>query len=248
METKLYLNLDAVIELRTLGGGTQPDPIAVAMLAELGGADGISLQLGAGSAAIRERDGQLLRSSLSGKFDLLLSPAADVVDVAFDLRPDRVVLVPERRGARSPGGLDANLLKDALAKHIEHLHTADLEVGVRVEPSIDQVKALHRADADAAIISTALLTSLEPGQNTRAARAAELRRVIDAANLAARLGLRVAVQGGLNLDVLTQLAQNADIEEFHIGHACIARALLRGVERAVGDCIQALERGRRQIA
>ncbi len=244
METKLYLNLDAVIELRTLGGGTQPDPVAVAMLAELGGADGVSLQLGAGSAAIRERDGRLLRSSLSGRFDLLLSPAADVVDVAFDLRPDRVVLVPERRGGRGHGGLDANLLKDALAKHIEHLHSADLEVGVRIEPAIDQVKALHRADADAAILSTALLMSMEHGSGRSAAREAELRRIVDAANLATRLGLRVAVQGGLNLEVLSELAHCSDIQEFHVGHACLARALLRGVEKSVGDFVHALERAR----
>ena len=242
MDTRLYLNLDAVVKMRGQREQNQPDPVAVAILADLGGVDGVALHVGQGSES-RERDGRLLRESVSARFDLLLSPAADLIDLAFNVRPDRVILVPERRSPHSPlGGLDAQLLKDALAKHIEHLRSADLEIGVRIEPALDQVKALHRAGADIAVLSTGVYSSCQGA----AAKQAEWIRIVDAATLAGRLGLRVAVAGGITLEAAEALARIPQIEEFCVGHAAISRAILKGIENTIHEFKAALERGRRQ--
>lgn len=239
MDARLHLVLDGVVAFRARREGGDPDPVAVALLAELAGADGVSLRLREGRGG--ERDLRLLRETLRARLDLALAPAADLVGTAFDARPHRVTLVPEARGdAEGAGGLDVRLLKDALRSHVNHLHDADIEVAARIEPDLEQVKALHRIDADVAVIHAGQLRRA----TTRRERRFELTRIADAATTAARLDLRVAVAGGLDLQTVEELARLPHVEEFHVGHACLARALLLGVERAVRDFLAAIARGR----
>lgn len=244
MDARLHLHLDPFVALRALDpAGRDPQPVSVAILAELAGVDGVSLRLRDERHAAHERDVHLLRESVSTRLDLGLSPVADLVTRAFDLRPDRVTLVPERaEGDGILRGLDAHVLKDALKKHVLHLRDADLQVAVRVEPTLDQVKALHRLDADAVVLVAAGYMTARTASERRMERA----RINDAAVLAARLGLSVALDGGLNLRALESLASIAQIEEFHVGHALAARAMLTGLERAVHDFRGAIDRGRRR--
>jgi len=243
MDARLHLAVDDAAVFRALGDGAGPEPAALGMLAELAGVDAIAYDLRAPSRGVAERDVRLLRETLSGRLDIALAPAPDLIDRAFDLRPDRVTLVPERReGGAALGGLDARLLRDALRKQIVHLRDADIEVAVRIEPELDQIKALHRSEADVAVLNAGSYMQARTG----AARRVEEVRIADAAALAARLKLRVAVAGGLDLNGVEALARTARIEEFHVGHACLARAMLRGIDRAVADFLSAIERGRRR--
>ncbi|MCA9540320.1 MAG: pyridoxine 5'-phosphate synthase [Myxococcales bacterium] len=210
--------------------------------AELAGVDCLSYDLRAVPRAEAHRDVRLLRETISGRLDLALAPSPDLLDVAFDLRPDRLTLVPERReGGAAIGGLDAQMLRDALRKQVVHLHDADLEVAVRIEPELEQVKALHRSEVDVAVLNAGTYLQARGG----AARRLERSRLADAAALAARLKLRVAVAGDLDLAAVEALAREPHVTEFHLGHAGIARALLRGMDRAVADFAAAIERGRR---
>lgn len=243
MDARLHLAVDDAAVFRALGEGGGPDPSAIGLLAELAGVDAIAYDLRAPSRGVAERDVRLLRETLAGRLDVALAPSPDLIDRAFDLRPDRVTLVPERReGGAALGGLDARLLRDALRKQIVHLRDADIEVAVRIEPELEQVKALHRSEADVAVLFAGTYMQARTGSIRRTERT----RLADAAALAARLKLRVAVAGGLDLAAVEDLARIAPIEEFHVGHACLARAMLRGIDRAVADFIGAIERGRRQ--
>ena len=240
VEARLHLSLDPVAAFRDLRDGNAPEPVAVALLAEMAGNRFVSLEA---RDARRARDVRLLRETLTVPVDLALAPTHDPVGTAFEVRPDRLTLVPEQReGGSAAGGLDAHLLRDALKKHISHLRDAEIEVGVRVEPGLEQVKALHRVDAAVAVLySGGLSRARTPGEQR-----VELTRLRDAATLAHKLGLRVAVAGGVDLRTAELLAQLPSVSEFHLGHACIARAMLVGIERAVADFAAAVERGRRQ--
>lgn len=244
MDARLHLHLDPFVALRSLDPALRdPQPSAVAILAELAGIDGVALSLRDARSAIQERDVHLLRESVSTRFDLALSPVADLVTRAFDLRPDRVTLVSERMEEDGLAlGLDAHVLKEALKKHIGHLRDADLQVAVRVEPGLEQIKALHRLDVHAVVLVTSGYVTARTASERRIERA----RLQDAAVLAARLGLSVGIEGGLDLRALEQLATIAPVEEFHVGHALASRAMLIGIERAVQDFRAALDRGRRR--
>ncbi len=243
MDARLHLAVDDAAAFRALGSGAGPEPSAIALLAELAGLDAIADDLRAPARGVAERDVRLLRETLTGRLDVALAPSPDLIDRAFDLRPDRVTLVPERReGGAALGGLDARLLRDALRKQIVHLRDADIEVAVRIEPELEQVKALHRSEADVAV----LFAGTYMQARTSAAKRLERTRLADASALAGRLKLRVAVAGGLDLAAVEDLARIPAVDELHVGHACMARAMLRGVDRAVADFTAAIARGRRQ--
>jgi pyridoxine 5-phosphate synthase len=242
MDARLHLHLDTVFGIRRLEETARtPDPVAVALMAGLAGVDGLAAQVRDG----KTHDFARLRESVSGLLELGLTPAADLVTTAFDLRPDRVTLLPEDwDGGGLLGGLDAHVLKNVLKKHVEHLRDADIEVAVRVEPNLDQIKALHRLGADVAVLFAGGVSTAR----TRDERRFELTRLKDASMLSARLGMRVAVVGGLDLRAVEITAQLAHVDEFHVGHACFARALLLGIERAVVDFRAAIDRGRRRVS
>lgn len=241
MDARFFVSLDPVVKFRQLAERGGPEPVAAAVLAELAGADGLVIGLTEGDRGMRARELAQLRQSVGTHMCVDLPPTADVVSAAFDIRPNRVTLVPERRERGGiASGLDAHVLKDALKKHVGHLVDADVEVGVRVDPALEQIKALHRLNAHIAVLNTYRFVAARGTE-----RRTELARIVDAAALAGRLGIKVAVSGGLDLAIAEQLAQSAAISEFHVGHACFARAMLKGLEGAVGDYIAAIERGAR---
>jgi pyridoxine 5-phosphate synthase len=240
LDTRFHVVLDGAVAFRARGEGREPDPVTVATLAELAGADGVSLRLRSDLRGVQDRDLRLLRETLRTRLDLALAPAADLVSTAFDARPHRVTLVPEARDAPDAGGLDVRLLKDALRAHVDHLHDADIEVAGRIEPDLEQVKALHRVNVDVAVLYAGHFARA----STRKERRLELTRLGDAVTTAARLNLKVAVGGGLDLAACEELARLPHVEEFHVGHACLARAMLLGMERSVRDFLAAISRGR----
>jgi pyridoxine 5-phosphate synthase len=215
----------------------------MALLAELAGANGITYDLRGEHRVEAERDARLLRACLSGRLEIVLAAGPELLDLAYDLSPKRITLAPERRsGGAAMSGLDAQTLGDVLRRQVLHLRDAGIEVGVRVEPELEQIKALHRAEADLAILNTSVFMRASTSEERRT----EAMRLGDAAALARRLKISVAVGGELDLEAAEELARFASITEFQVGHACIARAMLTGVENAVRDFSNAIERGRRR--
>ena len=217
--------------------------MSVALLAELAGANCISYDLRATDRNDAERDARLLRACLAGRLDIVVASGPDLMDLAFSLRPNRLSLAPERReGGGGAGGVDAHMLRDSLKRQVLHVRDAGIEVGVRIDPDLDQCKALHRAEADVAVLNCDAFVRARTAQE----KSAETTRISDAATLASRLGLRVAIVGDIDLVGIESLARIPHVGEFQVGHACLARGMLRGIEQAVVDFGQAIDRGRRR--
>lgn len=244
MDARFALNLDGVVAIRALRGGREPEPVAVALLAELAGAHGLAISVRDDRrSGGQERDLRMLRESVTARFDLRLSPAADLVALAFDTRPDRVTLIADRReGEASAAGLDAQLLRDSLRKYVQHLRDAEVEIAFCVAPDLDQIKAVHRLDADCVVLHAGGFSAAASPQDRRT----EMTRLHDAATTAARLGMRVCVGGGLDLRGVEEVARIPHATEFQVGQACLSRALLVGVERGVRDFLDAIARGRQR--
>ena len=240
-DIQLHLSLDGVIGYRERLGSTSPSTVSIATIASIAGIDGLSLDLRGPLKKATERDARLVRASVESSLQLVMSPGPDLMDLAFEIRPNRVLIGPQLRevGPES-AGLDASLSKEVLRKQLLHLRDSDFEVGVIVDPDIAQVKTLHRLEAQLCVLSVdSFVRTRQVTQQT-----VELNRLQDAANLAYSLGMRVALRGAWTLEHCSRLAQIATVQEAHLGHAMLGRAMLVGVERAVQTFRDQLALGR----
>jgi pyridoxine 5-phosphate synthase len=241
MRQRLGVNIDHVATLRQVRRAEYPDPVTAATLAELAGADQITLHLREDRRHIQDRDLRLLREICQTTLNLEMAATQEMVKVAYEHKPDMVTLVPERREElTTEGGLDASSQREALGKLTKNLKEADITVSFFVDPDVEQVRACHRCSADRVELHTGRYAEAP----TERERARELARVVDAAKVASKLGLGVAAGHGLNYQNVAALAQIAEVDELNIGHAIVARAVLVGFERAVREMLERMERGR----
>jgi pyridoxine 5-phosphate synthase len=235
---RLGVNVDHVATLRQARRSPYPDPVLAASLAELAGADQITVHLREDRRHIQDRDLQLMRQTVRTKLNLEMAAASEMVQVAFAAKPDTVTLVPERRQeVTTEGGLDAVNGKESIKKIVKTLRDGEIEVSLFIDADIDQVKAAHRCDANAVEIHTGRYCDARPKDQAR-----ELARVLDAAKTAHKLGMRVAAGHGLNYENVRPIAAIEEITELNIGHSIIARAVFVGMDRAVRDMIELMKR------
>jgi pyridoxine 5-phosphate synthase len=227
----LGLNIDHIATLRQQRHTRYPEPVQAALLAELAGADNITLHLREDRRHIQERDVQLLAGLLSTRMNLEMAVSGPMLDFACGVRPADCCLVPERRAElTTEGGLDVMAGGAGLREACARLAAA----GIRVALFIDA----HEAQIDAAVAARVPVIELHTGlyaDSSGAAQARELERLRDAARFAASRGLEVHAGHGLNYHNVTPVAAIAEIVELNIGHAIIARALFDGLATAVGD-------------
>lgn len=236
---RLGVNVDHVATLRQARRAAYPDPVLAASLAELAGADQITVHLREDRRHIQDRDLNLMRQTVRTMLNLEMAATNEMVQVAFATKPDTVTLVPERRQElTTEGGLDVTNGRDLLKKTTRTLRDGDIEVSLFVDPDIEQIKACHRVDANAIEIHTGRYSEATNPQE----RAKEFTRIVEAAKAAKRLGLRVAAGHGLNYVNVRPIAGLEEITELNIGHAIVARAVLVGFERAVRDMIELMKR------
>jgi len=232
MPARLGVNVDHVATLRQVRRAVYPDPVAAAQLAELAGADQITIHLRDDRRHIQERDLRVLRQTVTTRLNLEMAATAEMVKMAYDVKPDQVTLVPERREElTTEGGLDVAGGKDHVRKIVKTLRDADILVSVFIDPDVDQVRAAHRVEAQVVEVHTGRYCDARLEGDRRR----ELTRVVDAAKAAAKLGLAVAAGHGLNYRNVEPVAAIPEVEEFNIGHAIVARAVLVGMERAVRE-------------
>jgi pyridoxine 5-phosphate synthase len=229
---RLGVNVDHVATLRQTRRTPYPDPVAAALLAELAGADQITIHLREDRRHIQERDLQVMRKTVSTRLNLEMAAVQEMVKIAYDVRPDECTLVPERREElTTEGGLDVVSARDVVRKVVKTLRDAEIQTSLFIDPDLDQVKAAHRVEAEVVEIHTGRYCDARlPADRRR-----ELARIVDAAKAATKLGLKVAAGHGLNYQNVLPVAAISEIEEFNIGHAIVARALLVGMERAVRE-------------
>ena len=232
---RLHVNIDHVATVRQARKTVYPDPVAAAVIAELAGAEGITVHLRGDRRHIQERDLRILRETVQTKLNVEMAATQEMVRLALNYKPDIVTFVPERPDEiTTEGGLEVSFNKDALSKHVSLLKEADFSVSLFIDPDLDQVRASHKVDADQIEINTAKYTEARDSEEARR----ELEKIVNAAKTASKLGMRVAAGHGLNYTNVRLVAAIPEIEEFNIGHAIVARAVLVGLERAVREMIE----------
>jgi pyridoxine 5-phosphate synthase len=229
---RLGVNIDHVATLRQARGGTEPDPLAAAILVELAGADGLVVHLREDRRHIQDRDLTLLREICRTKLDLEMAAEEDMTKIALTVKPDLVTLVPEKRQElTTEGGLDIVGHKDRIQATITMLHDAGIPVSLFIEPDLNQIKAAHKISAD--------FVELHTGRYANATRSkeadAEFDAIAQAAKLAYKLGMGVNAGHGLNYRNVKRLTHIPEIVEYNIGHSIIARAVLVGLDQAVKE-------------
>jgi pyridoxine 5-phosphate synthase len=237
---RLGVNIDHVATVRQARRASEPDPVHAAVLAELGGAGGITVHLRADRRHIQDRDLEVLRQVVKTRLNLEMAATQEMVRIALTVKPDQATLVPERREElTTEGGLDAVLNSVQLRPVVKTLQEGSVEVSLFVDPDLEQVKEAHKLDAQAIELNTA---SYADARDARA-REAALRRVVDAARLGRRLGLAVHAGHGLTYQNVAAIAAQSEIAELNIGHSIVSRAILVGMERAVREMVEAMRGG-----
>jgi pyridoxine 5-phosphate synthase len=241
MPARLGVNVDHVATLRQSRRTTYPDPVAAVVLAELAGADQITIHLREDRRHIQERDLQILRRTVATKLNLEMAATQEMVKIAYEVKPDVVTLVPERREElTTEGGLDVFGGRENVRKVVKTLRDADIKVSLFIDPDLDQVKAAHRAEAATVEFHTGRYCDARLASDRRK----ELSRLVDACKAAAKLGLEVAAGHGLNYQNVVPVAAIHEIEELNIGHSIVGRAVLVGMERAVREMRELIAKAR----
>lgn len=237
----LGVNIDHIATLRQARRTVEPDPVAAAVLAELGGADGITVHLREDRRHIQDRDVRLLRQTVRTHLNLEMAATDEMVAIALDVRPDYVTLVPERREeVTTEGGLDVAGQRDRMGQVVTALQSAGIPVSLFIDAEANQIEAA--ASTSAKFIE--LHTGRYAEAKEEAEQAHELKLLDQGCQQARRLGLRVNAGHGLTYWNTYPVACLAGMEELNIGHTIISRAALVGLERAVWEMKQVI-RGER---
>ena len=234
----LGVNIDHVATVRQARGGVEPDPVVAAALAELGGADGITIHLREDRRHIQDRDLRLLRQTVMTKLNLEMAATDEMVRIALDVKPEICTLVPEKRQElTTEGGLDVRFNLEVVAEAVDRLQNGEITVSLFVDPDPDQIKAASKAGADCIEIHTGSFAEAREWK----VQEQELTKIGNAVKLAKKLGMGVNAGHGLNYTNIKKVAAVGGVEEFNIGHAIISRALFVGLERAVREMVDLIK-------
>jgi pyridoxine 5-phosphate synthase len=239
---RLGVNIDHVATIRQARRGVEPDPVAAAVLALLGGADGITIHLREDRRHIQDRDLRALRPVVTNRLNLEMAAVETIADLACEAKPDEATLVPERRQElTTEGGLDVVANEQAVARVVKRLQEAGIEVSLFIDPSEPQIALAGQLGAQAVEIQTASYSEAR----TPDERHYELEKLHQAAELARALGLHVHLGHGLNYHNVQAVAAIPGVEELNIGHSIVSRAVLVGMLQAVRDMKEAILQGER---
>ncbi|MBB73195.1 MAG: pyridoxine 5'-phosphate synthase [Planctomycetaceae bacterium] len=233
----LGVNVDHVATVREARKTYEPDPVWAAALAELGGADGITIHLREDRRHIQNRDLQVMRETVAVKLNLELACAEDVLAIATETRPDQATLVPESRAeVTTEGGLDVVGQYDSVAPAVERLQSAGIPVALFLDPSLPQIEAGAKLGVQAIELHTGSY-ALAKGN----AQARELETLRTAGQQIRQLGIQLHAGHGLTYQNVQAVAAFEGMEELNIGHSIISRALLTGIETAVREMKRLIE-------
>ncbi|WEK44224.1 MAG: pyridoxine 5'-phosphate synthase [Candidatus Sphingomonas colombiensis] len=226
---RLGVNIDHVATVRNARGGATPDPVRAALMAAEAGADGITAHLREDRRHITDTDIARLSAELSIPLNLEMAATEEMLAIALRHRPHATCIVPEKREERTTeGGLDAAGQHNHLAPMVSALGAANIRVSLFIEPDPRQIEAALRLGAPVVELHTGRYAELS-GE----ARATELRRLTDAAALAAKNGIEVHAGHGLTYDNVAPVAAIPQVRELNIGHFLIGEAIFVGLADSV---------------
>jgi len=232
MAPTLGVNIDHIATVRQARRGTEPDPVAAAVIAELAGADGITVHLREDRRHMQDRDVRILRQTVRTHLNLEMAATPDMVAIALDLKPDYVTLVPEKREEiTTEGGLDVVGMGDRLIKIVTELQSAQIPVSLFVDADPNQLQASAATGAKFIELHTGVYANAKNHEELQQ----ELEVLTKGSELAISLGLRVNAGHGLTYWNTKAIAQIAGMEELNIGHSIISRAVLVGLDKAVRE-------------
>ena len=227
----LGVNIDHIANVREARKTFEPDPVTMVLLAELGGADGITVHLREDRRHIQDRDLKLLKETVHTRLNLEMAATEEMALIALKTMPDMVTLVPEKREeVTTEGGLDVIKHKNKLKKIIQRLSDVNIPVSIFVDPLQEQLEQCAEINAGWIELHTGKYALTKNN-----ARALELSNLKESTAKAKSYGLRVNAGHGLTYQNVEQIASIEGIEELNIGHTIISRALSVGLSQAVKE-------------
>jgi len=228
----LGVNIDHVATVRQARRTDEPDPVWAAVLAELGGADGITLHLREDRRHIQDRDLRILRQTVRVKLNLEMACSDEIVAIACEAKPDQATLVPERREEiTTEGGLDVAAQKARVAEVMDRLRQAGISVSLFLDPEPRQIDTAAELRADAVELHTGRYALAPPGPQ----REAELEQLRQMGARVLQAGMALHAGHGLTYRNVRPVAAIAGMHELNIGHSIVARAVFVGFEQAVRE-------------
>lgn len=239
---RLYVNIDHVATVRQARRTDEPDPVRAAVLAELAGADGITVHLREDRRHIQDRDVDLLMRTARTPINLELAASSEILEMAVTWKPAQATLVPEKREeVTTEGGLalsDASQ-RSALETAVRELAAAEVRTSLFIDPDREAIRASRDLGADAIELHTGEYANARGDE-----RARQLERLASAARDGREAGLAVHAGHGLTYENVTPVAAIPELEELNIGHSVVSRAVLVGMERAVREMAELIRRAR----
>jgi len=228
----LGVNIDHIATLRQARGTTYPDPVHAASVAELNGADGITVHLREDRRHIVDRDVRVLKETIQTRMNLEMAVTTEMLDIACEIKPEFVCLVPEKREElTTEGGLDVLGQQDKITQAVKRLSEAGIQVSLFIDADKEQI--------DAAVVSGAPYIEVHTGAyadaDSESEQQAELKKIAAGVSYAHNAGLKVNAGHGLHYHNVQSIAAIPEIYELNIGHAIIARAAFDGLGKAVKD-------------
>ena len=230
---RLYINIDHVATVRQARRADEPDPVRAAVLAELGGADGITVHLREDRRHIQDRDVDLLMRTARTPINLELAVTEGILELAEEWRPHQATLVPEKRQeVTTEGGLDVTgTAAGDIRGALERLHAAGIRTSLFIDPDPEFV----RRSADLGPTAIELHTGEYANARDDRGRLEQLERLTAATELGRELGLAVHAGHGLTYENVMPVASITGCEELNIGHSVVSRSVFVGIERAVRE-------------
>jgi len=241
--TKLGVNIDHIATIRQARQALEPDPVAAAIIAELAGADGITVHLRGDRRHIQDSDVRRLRETVTTRLNLEMAGTPEMVRIACDLNPDQVTLVPEKENEiTTEGGLDIVSNAEVVSRAVSVLEARGIQVSLFIDPDLEQIEQAAKLGASMIELNTRAYSEAAPRSPDLAGGTfnGELKNVVMAAEQGNRKGLKVLAGHGLTNRNVRFISEIPEIEELNIGHNIIARATLVGLDRAVREMLQAM--------
>ncbi|MGR3293144.1 MAG: pyridoxine 5'-phosphate synthase [Candidatus Scalindua sp.] len=229
---KLGVNVDHVATIRQARMTCEPDPVIAAGLADLGGADIITIHLREDRRHIQDRDLELLRETVFTKLNLEMATSQEIIDIALKIKPAQITLVPEKRQEiTTEGGLSVTSQKRLLTDIIKKFKDNSIYVSLFIDPDKEQIIASSEVGAQSIELHTGSYANAGSEE-----QCAELIGVLkEGIKIAQDMGLRVNAGHGLTYKNTGLIVEQLDIEELHIGHSIVSRAIFVGIENAVRE-------------
>ena len=227
----LGVNIDHIANVREARKTIEPDPVQFAFLAELGGADSITVHLREDRRHIQDRDLFLLKETVKTKLNLEMAATTEMSKIAKEVFPHYITLVPEKRDeVTTEGGLNLIPNEDFYRKYVKDLKESNIVVSAFIDPLTSQIDCAKSIGFDCIELHTGTYANATLNYQFE-----QLQKIKEATYYASGLDLIVNAGHGLNYQNVTEVASIAQINELNIGHSIVARALAVGLEKSVRE-------------